>query len=235
MDAHNINGHGCKLKIYLLKYDKHILFWSRTMSIFKRIAIMGGTFDPIHFGHLVTAEAARDSFGLDRVFFVPSGNPPHKKNYTVTETEHRYLMTNLAVAANPYFEVSPAEIERTGYSYAIDTVTEFHTVYKDRAELYFITGADAILEILTWKNVEQITELCRFIAATRPGTHLAELHRFIKELPIKIGEQIHTMEVPALAISSTDIRRRVAKGRTIKYLLPEAVEQYIAKNGLYLS
>ncbi|HHU32734.1 MAG: nicotinate-nucleotide adenylyltransferase [Zhaonellaceae bacterium] len=203
------------------------------MSNFKRIAIMGGTFDPIHFGHLVAAEAARDIFKLDRVFFVPSGNPPHKKNYPVTDAKHRYLMTNLAVAANPYFEVSSIEIEREGYSYAIDTVTEFYNRYKSQAELFFITGADAILEILTWKNVERLTELCRFIAATRPGTHLDELLKFIKKLPDKIGKKIHIMEVPALAISSTDIRQRVANHRTIKYLLPEAVEQYIVKNGLY--
>lgn len=205
------------------------------MSNFKRIGIMGGTFDPIHFGHLVTAEAARDSFKLERVFFVPSGNPPHKKNYPVTDAEHRYLMTNLAVTANPYFEVSPIEIERKGYSYTIDTVTEFYNKYKDQAELYFITGADAILEILTWKSVERITELCSLIAATRPETHLEELQRFIKELPNNIGEKIHIMEVPALAISSTDIRRRVANHRTIKYLLPDAVEQYIVKKGLYQS
>ena len=106
------------------------------MSNFKRIAIMGGTFDPIHFGHLVAAEAARDIFKLDRVFFVPSGNPPHKKNYPVTDAKHRYLMTNLAVAANPYFEVSSIEIEREGYSYAIDTVTEFYNRYKSQAELF---------------------------------------------------------------------------------------------------
>jgi len=205
------------------------------MANFKRIAIMGGTFDPIHFGHLVAAEAARDSFKLDRVFFVPSGNPPHKKNYPVTDAKHRYLMTNLAVAANPYFEVSPIEIERPGYSYAIDTVTEFHNKYNDVDKLYFITGADAILEILTWKNVEKLTELCCFIAATRPGTNLEELRRFIEELPEKIGKKIHIMEVPALAISSTDIRNRVANHRTIKYLLPETVEQYIMKNGLYQS
>jgi nicotinate-nucleotide adenylyltransferase len=203
------------------------------MSKFKRIGIMGGTFDPIHFGHLVAAEAARDSFELERVFFVPSGNPPHKKDYLVTDAEHRYLMTNLAVAANPFFEVSSVEIERKGYSYSIDTVTEFYNKYKDHAELYFITGADAVLEILTWKNVERVTELCSLIAATRPGTHLEELHSFIRTLPIKIGQKIHIMEVPALAISSTDIRRRVASNRTIKYLLPDAVEQYIVKKGLY--
>lgn len=204
----------------------------KTMSIYKRIAIMGGTFDPIHFGHLVAAEAARDSFKLDRVFFVPSGNPPHKKNYPVTDAKHRYLMTNLAVAANPYFEVSAIEIERPGYSYAVDTVAKFYKTYK-QAELFFITGADAILEILTWKSVERLTELCYFIAATRPGTNLEELHHFIQGLPKNIGQKIHIMEVPALAISSTDIRRRVAEHRTIKYLLPEAVEQYIFKNGLY--
>jgi nicotinate-nucleotide adenylyltransferase len=130
------------------------------MSKFKRIGIMGGTFDPIHFGHLVAAEAARDSFELERVFFVPSGNPPHKKDYLVTDAEHRYLMTNLAVAANPFFEVSSVEIERKGYSYSIDTVTEFYNKYKDHAELYFITGADAVLEILTWKNSSRFYHIC---------------------------------------------------------------------------
>ena len=199
----------------------------------KRIAIMGGTFDPIHFGHLVAAEAARDSFKLDRVYFVPSGNPPHKKDYPVTDAKHRYLMTNLAVAANPYFEVSPIEIERPGYSYAIDTVSEFYNFYKDQADLFFITGADAILEILTWKNVERLTEFCCFIAATRPGTHLDEIYQFLRELPKNISSRIQIMEVPALAISSSDIRKRVANHRTIKYLLPEAVEQYIVKNDLY--
>jgi nicotinate-nucleotide adenylyltransferase len=199
----------------------------------RRFAIMGGTFDPIHYGHLVAAEAALDSFSLEQVLFVPSGNPPHKKEYPVTEARHRYLMTILAVATNPHFEVSTVEMDRPGYSYAIDTVAEFHKIYGPDTEIYFITGADAILEILTWKNVDSLMELCQFIAATRPGTNLDELHGFLDKLPENLRRRIHLMEVPALAISSTDIRKRVAQGRTIKYLLPESVEQYIAKNNLY--
>lgn len=201
----------------------------------KNLAIMGGTFDPIHYGHLVAAEAARDSFNLDRVVFVPSGNPPHKKEYAVTDARHRYLMTILAVTTNPHFEVSTIEMERPGYSYAIDTVTAFRHKYGPETGMYFITGADAILEILTWKKVEMLTELCQFIAATRPGTNLSELFDFLRKLPEQMRTRIHVMEVPALSISSTDIRKRVAENRTIKYLLPEPVEQYINKSFLYRS
>lgn len=198
----------------------------------KRIGIMGGTFDPIHFGHLVTAEAARVSFSLDQVVFVPSGKPPHKKDYSVTDVEDRYLMTILAVVTNPHFGVSRAEIDRVGYSYTVDTVLHFKHIYGEDAELFFITGADAILEILTWKNVEKLLGLCRFIAATRPGFDLAGLGKVLKELPGLDGN-LHFLEVPALAISSTDIRKRVLEGKSIKYLLPETAEYFIFKNGLY--
>ncbi|KKM11189.1 nicotinate-nucleotide adenylyltransferase [Clostridiales bacterium PH28_bin88] len=193
---------------------------------------MGGTFDPIHYGHLVAAEAARDQFRLDRVVFVPSGVPPHKKAYPVTEPRHRYLMTVLAVASNPFFEVSRVEIDRPGFSYAVDTVAEFRRVYGTGNQLYFITGADAILEILTWKKVDKLMGLCEFIAATRPGYHL-QLDATLEKFPPEARGRIHFMEVPALAISSTDIRRRVREGRPVKYLLPETVEQYILKNKLY--
>jgi len=199
----------------------------------RRLAIMGGTFDPIHYGHLVAAEAARDQFRLDRVVFVPSGVPPHKKAYPVTEPRHRYLMTVLAAASNPFFEVSRVEIDRPGFSYAVDTVAEFRRVYGTGNQLYFITGADAILEILTWKKVDKLMSLCEFIAATRPGYHL-QLDATLEKFPLEARGRIHLMEVPALAISSTDIRRRVREGRPVKYLLPETVEQYILKNKLYV-
>lgn len=191
--------------------------------------IMGGTFDPIHYGHLVTAEAARASFNLDKVVFVPSGRPPHKKDKVISSTKDRYIMTMLAVATNPWFEVSRVEIERQGFSYAIDTVSSFNEFYGHDVELYFITGADAILEILSWKNVNKLIEMCHFIAATRPGFNLEAT----KHLPPEILKKISFMEVPALAISSTDIRNRVKESRPIKYLLPEAVERYIYKNQLY--
>lgn len=195
----------------------------------QKIAIMGGTFDPVHYGHLVTAEAARCGFGLDRVVFVPSGRPPHKKERKISSAEDRLEMTRLAIATNPFFELSRVEIDRPGYSYAVDTVTEFSALYGQEAEIYFITGADAILEILTWKNVHRLLEKCHFIAATRPGFQLSDVDNL---LPHFMGK-ISFMEVPALAISSTDIRERVSKGRPIKYLLPETVEEYIYAHGLY--
>lgn len=198
----------------------------------KGVGIMGGTFDPIHFGHLVTAEAALAAFNLDQVIFVPSGRPPHKKNYDVSDAEARYLMAILAVATNAHFRVSRVEIDRPGYSYAIDTVMSFRELYGEETELFFITGADAILEILTWKKVESLLGLCQFIAATRPGFDLRSLDSVLAELP-DLNGRLHYLEVPALAISSTDIRRRVMQGRPIKYLLPETVEQYIYKIGLY--
>lgn len=198
-----------------------------------KLGIMGGTFDPIHFGHLVTAEVARDRFQLNKVIFVPSGHPPHKESSRITEAKHRYLMTVLAVASNPYFEVSGLEIERSGPSYAIDTVQEFRQTYPSDL-IYFITGADAILELLTWKNVEQLLKICYFIAATRPGYNLDYLDSILQKLPPKADQRIFFLEVPALAISSTDIRRRLEEGCTIKYLLPENVEHYIIKKKLYL-
>jgi len=195
----------------------------------KALGIMGGTFDPIHYGHLVTAEAARCGFNLDKVIFVPSGRPPHKKEKNITLAEHRYNMTKLAIDTNPFFHISRLELDRPGYSYAIDTVSQFLDQYGQEIELYFITGADAIIEIITWKNVEKLMEHCKFIAATRPGFHLHDVHF----LPEEFMEKIIFMEVPALAISSTDIRRRVADHRPIKYLLPEPVEAYIFNNDLY--
>ena len=201
---------------------------------YKALGIMGGTFDPIHYGHLVTAEEARCQFDLDAVIFVPSGKPPHKKDYSVSDAKHRYLMTVLAVVTNPFFDVSRTEIDREGYSYTIDTVKEFREKYP-LAEIFFITGADAILEILTWKKVEEVMDHCRFIAATRPGYNLNDLDKKFKAILPEYSNRIETIEVPALAISSTDIRQRVAKDMSIKYLVPEAVEQYILKNNLYRS
>lgn len=195
----------------------------------KVLGIMGGTFDPIHYGHLVTAEAARCSFNLDQVIFVPSGRPPHKKEKIITLPEHRFNMTQLAIDSNPYFHISRVELDRPGYSYAVDTVSRFLKHYGEDTELYFITGADAIIEIITWKNVEKLMEHCKFIAATRPGFHLHD----VNHLPEEFMEKIIFMEVPALAISSTDIRRRVAGHRPIKYLLPESVESYIFNHNLY--
>lgn len=206
---------------------------NKSGGVISRLGIMGGTFDPIHYGHLVTAECARHEFCLDRVVFVPSARPPHKKAGQVTDADHRYRMTLLAVDANPAFEVSRIEIDRQGYSFTIDTVREFRRLYGEKTEIFFITGADAILEIMNWKSASRLIELCSFIAATRPGFDLTELSRLFSGLPREYGEKIHPMEVPALAISSTDIRRRVREGRPIKYLLPDLVELYLRKHCLY--
>jgi len=200
---------------------------------YQPIGIMGGTFDPIHYGHLVTAEAARTEFNLEKVYFVPSGHPPHKVLEQVTNPEHRYLMTILSICTNPSFEGSRVEINRPGKSYAYDTVKFFKKLFPHN-DLYFITGADAIKEILTWHRVDEILDMCYFVAATRPGYDLADLKKEeLKALPHEYLERIVNLEVPAMAISSTDIRRRVRENKSIKYLLPEAVEQYIYKYKLY--
>lgn len=199
----------------------------------QRIGIMGGTFDPIHYGHLVTAEEARVRFGLEKVIFVPSGNPPHKKGYPLTPAEHRYVMTLMAIVSNSFFEVSRLEIERPGYSYTVDTIAAFRKIYGEEKEFFFITGADAILEILTWREAARLVSICSFIAATRPGFNLKQLDQVLLCLPPSVNAQIYLLEVPLLAISSTDIRQRVYKGRSIRYLTPEPVIQYIYKNQLY--
>lgn len=199
----------------------------------KAIGIMGGTFDPIHYGHLVTAEAVRVAFDLETVFFVPSGRPPHKEEKEVSSKESRYLMTVLAVTSNKDFKVSRAEIERPGKSYAYDTVKYFKDLYPDK-DIYFITGADAIKEILNWHKVNILLDNCYFVAATRPGYDLDELKaKELNVLPSEKLEKIFTIEVTAMAISSSDIKKRVKAKETIKYLLPESVEAYIWKEDLY--
>ena len=191
---------------------------------------MGGTFNPIHIGHLVTAEEALFAFGLDEVVFVPAGQPWQKDREDVAESEHRYLMTVIATASNSHFRVSRIEIDRPGPTFTVETLRALRDQRGD-VELFFITGADAILQILTWKDPKEVLSEARFIAATRPGY---DLDRLEKELPEGFGDRVHVLEIPALAISSTDVRRRVREGRPVRYLLPEGVARYIEKNGLYL-
>ena len=202
----------------------------------KRIGVMGGTFDPIHTGHLVTAEEALYQFGLDEVLFVPSGHPPHKEDRESLDPASRYLMAVIATAANPRFRVTRMEIERPGPSYTIDTVRELKRLYGANTEIYFITGADAILEILTWKDPERLLREAMFIAATRPGYDLKRLEESLPEAEKErhaVHPRVLVMEVPALAISSTDIRARVREGRPITYLVPQGVREFIEKNGFY--
>lgn len=197
-----------------------------------KLGIMGGTFDPVHYGHLVAAEGVRFEYRLEKVIFVPAGRPPHKPNYRISDPEHRLALTRLAVASNPFFEVSDLEIKRPGLSYTYDTIREMHRVYVPE-EIFFITGADAVLEILSWHRFGDLLEMCRFIAVTRPGYDLNNLTGKLSELPAHLIDRIVPVEVPALTISSSDIRRRVREGRPIKYLLPESVEAHILERHLY--
>ena len=202
----------------------------------KKIGIMGGTFNPVHHGHLVTAQEALDQFDLDEVVFIPTGDPPHKIDDPLAHAEDRYLMTVIATSSNSFFFVYRIEIDRKGKSYTIDTVKELRKLFGSDSELYFITGADAILEILTWKNTREIVTLAKFIAATRPGYDLSrikELKTTLFDSEDEADRRIFIMEIPALAISSTDIRQRIKIGRPVNYLVPEGVNNYILKHGLY--
>lgn len=189
-----------------------------------RLGIMGGTFDPIHHGHLVAASEVASEFELDEVIFVPTGQPWQKNSKEVTPAEHRYLMTVIATAANPRFTVSRADIDRPGPTYTADTLRDLHEL-RPEAELYFITGADAMQQIMTWKNVDQLWDYAHFVGVTRPGHELSDFGR---------STDISLMEIPAMAISSTDCRKRVRAGKPVWYLVPDGVVQYIGKYGLYL-
>jgi nicotinate-nucleotide adenylyltransferase len=185
---------------------------------------MGGTFDPIHHGHLVAASEVQARFGLDEVVFVPTGHPWQKDDEDVSPAEDRYLMTVVATASNPRFTVSRVDIDRDGPTYTIDTLRDLRASAPD-TELFFITGADALAQILTWKDVDELWGLAHFIGVTRPGHELSD-----NGLPT---ERITLQEVPAMAISSTDCRRRVAEGQPVWYLVPDGVVQYINKYHLY--
>jgi nicotinate-nucleotide adenylyltransferase len=189
-----------------------------------RVGVMGGTFDPVHHGHLVAASEAAQSLNLDKVIFVPTGQP-HLKS-TVSPAEDRYLMTVIATASNPRFSVSRVDIDRAGPTYTIDTLHDLHQQQPD-AELFFITGADAIAQILSWKNAHELFDLAHFVAVSRPGHDLN-----ISELPKK---SVSLLEIPALAISSSDCRARVSRGFPVWYLVPDGVVQYISKHHLYRS
>ena len=197
-----------------------------------KIGIMGGTFDPIHNGHLVIAEAARHEYALDKVLFIPAGEPPHKESYLITNAEDRYNMVELAIEGNEKFEISPIEIQRPGPSYTVDTLSQLKNIYKE-SEFFIITGADAIVELLTWKETGRLASLCSFIAATRPGFDLKRLNDELKAFPQNLKRKIVAMEVPGMAISSTDIRNRRGENKPISYLLPEKVEKYIFQENLY--
>jgi nicotinate-nucleotide adenylyltransferase len=195
------------------------------MGSARRVGIMGGTFDPIHHGHLVAASEVADRYALDEVVFVPTGHPWQKGDVAVSPAEDRYLMTVIATASNPRFTVSRVDIDREGPTYTVDTLRDLRELYGPVAELFFITGADALDRILSWKDADLMFTLAHFIGVTRPGFDLNDDH-----LP---ADTVSLVKVPAMAISSTACRARVAEGKPVWYLVPDGVVQYIAKRNLY--
>ncbi len=197
------------------------------MSRARRVGVMGGTFDPIHHGHLVAASEVLAWFDLDEVVFVPTGDPWQKSDRAVSPAEHRYLMTVVATASNPRFTVSRVDIDREGPTYTIDTLRDLHAQRPDD-DLYFITGADALAEIFTWRSADELFELAQFVGCTRPG------HEMDAETLAAIpADRVTMVEIPALAISSTDCRARTGRGEPVWYLVPDGVVQYIVKHHLY--
>lgn len=191
----------------------------------ERVGVLGGTFDPIHFGHLVAASEVSAVLELDRVLFVPTGKPWQKQKQPVSRPRDRFVMTVLATASDPRFDVSRVDIERAGPTYTVDTLRDLKEELGDETELYFITGSDTLRDIATWRDVNQVVSLATFVGVTRPGHPLVDP---------EIGESPVTMvEIPALNISSTQCRERVKAGRPLSYLVPKPVISYIEKRGLY--
>jgi nicotinate-nucleotide adenylyltransferase len=190
-----------------------------------RIGVMGGTFDPIHMGHLVAASEVAHRFELDRVVFVPTGQPWQKSGRAVSPSEDRYLMTVIATAADDRFSVSRVDVDRNGPTYTVDTLRDIRAALGEEHEYHFITGADALGEILSWREPEEVLRLAHLVGVTRPGHALTD--------PGLAPGRITLMEIPALAISSSDIRARVERGEPIRYLVTPGVEAYVAKVGLY--
>lgn len=198
----------------------------------KRVGIFGGTFDPIHMGHLIVAETIMDEFHLDKVVFIPAAVPPHKLDKQISPAKHRYMMTMLATCSNPRFQVSDMEMHRQGPSYSRDTLAQLIDEHGRDTEFYFIVGADSVENLHTWNRIDELLTMCHFIGASRPGC-MPDMEKIAQRFG-PLAEKIHCLETPELEISSTEIRHRVGQKRTIRYIVPETVEQYIYKEKLYL-
>ena len=199
----------------------------------KRIGIMGGTFNPIHKGHLALAKSAMEEFVLAKVIFIPAGMPPHKKPGEVIDKEHRYNMVKLAIKQIPKFSISRIEVDRKGISYAVDTFNELKKIYGEKTKLFYIMGLDSINEILEWRKPLELFKLCEFIVSTRPGSRIRTFKRLVKFPPLqKEVDKIHLMELKE-NISASEIRERLKSGKSVKGLLPRVVENYIKRNHLY--
>lgn len=199
----------------------------------KRIGIMGGTFNPIHRGHLALAKAAKEQYALDRIIFIPAGNPPHKASREVIDKEHRLKMVKMAIRGLKDFSSSRIELDRPGYSYAIDTFTALKRKYGKTAKLFYILGLDSINEILDWKKPLELFKLCEFIVGARPGTKIRTFRRLVKFPPLqKEVDKIHLMELKE-DISASEIRAKLKTGKPVSQVVPKVVEDYIRKKGLY--
>ena len=198
----------------------------------KRVGIFGGTFDPIHMGHLIVAETIMDEFHLDKVVFIPAAVPPHKLDRQISPAKHRYMMAMLATCSNPRFQVSDMEMHRQGPSYSRDTLAQLIEEHGRDTEFYFIVGADSVENLHTWNRIDELLTMCHFIGASRPGC-MPDMEKIAQRFG-SLAEKIHCLETPELEISSTEIRHRVGQKRTIRYIVPETVEQYIYKEKLYL-
>ena len=187
---------------------------------------MGGTFNPIHYAHLLSAEQVYDRLGFDKILFIPAARPPHKDHRDVIDSEHRYQMALHATSDNCHFEVSRIELERTGPSYAIQTVKELQTLYGSGSELAWIIGADSLIEFKIWKDFDELLDICQFIATTRPNYNL-------DNVPPTLRNRVEIFPITGVDISATEVRQYVRKGYSIRYLVPEAVMQYIAQHKLY--
>ncbi len=202
------------------------------MQAITKLGIYGGTFDPIHFGHLVVAEYVREACQLDQVIFVPSARPPHKDLEEVLDSYYRYAMVELAIEDNPHFTVSSLEIDRKGMSYTVETISAYQQKFPG-VEIYFILGVDALLLMNTWKDVDHLAEICRFVVVTRPGYQLNRGDERFQGVPALMWEKMVVVSIPGHSISSSDVRKRIALGKTIRYLVPAVVEKYIEEHNLY--
>jgi nicotinate-nucleotide adenylyltransferase len=198
-----------------------------------KIGLLGGTFDPIHFGHLIIGEEIRDNFGLDRILFIPSGHPPHKEGNQVTGASERFEMVKLATMGNDFFEVSHVELDRPGKTFTIDTIRFLKSILTHASELYFIIGADVLPELVLWKDYKELFHECRFITVMRPTNSREDFNHYINLYKNDFSARIDIVEASLIEISSTAIRNRVKNNRSIKYLVPENVENYIMEHNLY--
>lgn len=201
----------------------------------KRLGIFGGTFDPIHMGHLLVAEMARQECDLDKVLFIPAANPPHKSDKHVSPPNYRFEMTELAIKSNPYFQISDIELKRQGKSYTIDTLKDLRKIYSEECEFWMIVGGDSFRELDTWRNAKELIKLCNFAVYMRPHVSIDTCKIQAKKIHGQANSRVLFVEAPMIDISSTDIRDRVAQGKSIRYMVPDAVRKYIIEKRLFKS